>query len=92
MTFSSASSTSRLRNKLTFWIVDPTKLGFGAVVASPATRPAHVNFWNVKVPSLLRINTCGMVVASNKYWMPGATVSCQMPWPNPEPALVTNFT
>ena len=44
MTFSSASSTSRLRNKLTFWMVDPTKLGFGAVKASPATRPAHANF------------------------------------------------
>ena len=92
MTLSSASNASRLRNRLTFWIVDPTKLGSFAVMLSPATRPDQVNFWNVKVPSLLRINTCGMVAASNRYWMPGATVSCQTPWPKPEPALATNFT
>ena len=92
MTFSSARNTSLLRNKLTFWILDPTKLGSFAETLSPATRPDQVNFWNVKVPSLLRINTCGMVAASNRYAMPGATVSCHKPWPKPEPALVTNFT
>ena len=44
MTFSSANSTSRLRNRLMFWIWDPTKLGLGAVKVSPATRPDQVNF------------------------------------------------